>query len=511
MPSWETNIKLTFVDQYYYTEDLLSDSLHFEVIDGKMCFITEGEIDGQEVVAEDLAINPPEIITPSELLLSGMPSISIRVPLTNSEMQLVEATIATGQIHLTFLNLQPPLPALQGESVSIEIEGLENSQGQNITRTYSSTQILAQPDRVIPLDGYSFRAPPEGLPYLTHITFKISTSQNHSIAQPMCGLQVHFYEDIYFRDIFGKVNVLAIKADSSSVDIDLDYPINVEYAIRLQEPRIDFTFDNKIGFDFQIETFARTTNDRNQNANNPLVRNDILGEDKRILRSGVRDITFDDGIDTLLEIAPNKVEFYDTVYRIAPNQADGRVAVGQTIQGKYKVVIPFNFNFDAEVTVYPHPNHIQTLEPGKSFRENIEKLSQDFTFDVFFWNNFDATVIVNLFLASDPQLLFSDTPDDYAHYTSEELYARERHDDNFTRVVLSGIRLVGGQESNYPIPDHREFFDEGRRDIFYKWEKVYFDFTFSFEDAEPVVKPKDHLRVIAGLSTRILIDPEEFN
>jgi len=510
VPTWETKLRVTLLDQIYSASDLLPDSeadtTSFENINGIMCFVSKGELIKKFVSSDALFMESPDIMQEVPLY-SGPGGTSRRIELAESDNRILKAKVSTGELVFTFTDIQDLY-----FTVTISITELLTPAGYPYVRTFTSNEIRNQPTIPIDLQNYTFDSTRQ--PYLQYINFSIETSDTNPTYQYLCNLVIHFDELILLDYIEGWIRNLQIKSDEddfdSQMDLDIKYPINIENALTLLEPRIEFDFINYIGFDFQLTTDALTINDRNDII--LVEERNLLGVGQKIERSTTvgtpieSPVLFDKrhGVRELLAIAPNKVELSNTIYSLWEDEDNlpGFIKVGQYIEGNYKVIIPFQFDLDAGVEVLPHPDHVQTITLRQQLRDAIKKNAQDFTFDVKIENNFNAAVYVSLYLASEKENLFGD---------GEEVFAED--DYSLTRVVFKNYYI----QKRYPNGPYKEeyppksFEEEGLGiGIFYKYENIYFDFTFSFDNDDNVsVAPSDYIKVLAGISVPFYIDPED--
>jgi len=514
LPSWEANLFFTFQNARYAVTDLLvgnnDDEHNFVILNGILNYETHGVLDGKQVTKDQLAINPPVIKPPVTLINNTPITQDISISITDSDVELIEATFFEGKLIFLFSGINPQL----GE-VRISMPELFDENGDTIVFVYTRQDIQNLNLRIEEdLNGLAVRKIVPQDHHLTKLTPNpIATSATAGPSAELCQIQIFLQGEtvenqIYLDYVSGWVNRLEIEAEGDPVEIDIKYPVNIENALKIRDPHITFNFINEVGYDFSIGTVVYAINDR---------ANTEVTEQKSLVSFGIEYapnmgtaqesvVIFDkeDGVDDLMVIAPNRVEFEDAKYSILQRVAPGFVKRGQTITGNYKVVIPFEFDFHPGEWVEPHPDNISHISLQQDMRDNIRDKTENFSFDVQLWNHYRAGVVVEFYLASDLDNLWGD----------------QVFTDDFTRVVLTQDefgdpytipRFIGPDDDRGVYKKIRFHFreDEGRAGIFYKYPDIYFGFRFSFIDESTSVLADEYIDIIAGLSTKILIDPED--
>jgi len=514
LPSWEANFFFTFQNARYAVTDLLvgndEDEHNFVIIDDVLNYETYGVLDGKQVTKDQLSITPPAIKPPVTLINNTPVTEDISISLADSDVELIEATLFEGKIIFLFSDINSQL-----DVVKVSMPELFDESGDNIEYIYTRQEIQNSNLRIEEdLNSLTVKKIEPSEHHLTKLTpIPIATSSVAGPSAELCNIQIYLEGEtlenkIYLNYVFGWVNKLEIESEGDPVDIDIKYPVNIENALKTRDPQISFNFINEIGYDFSIETVVFAINDRM--GSEVIERKNLVSfgieyaNDENTPKTSVVVFNKNDGVDDLMGIAPNRVEFEDTLYSVLERVEPGFVRLGQTITGDYTVIIPFEFDFYPGEWVEPHPDNIEKISLKQDIRDNIRDRTNEFSFDVQLWNHYRAGVIVEFYLASD----------------LDQLWGDEVFSDAFTRVVLKQDefgdpytipRFTGPDDDRGVYKKIMFFFDEeeGRAGIFYKYPEIYFGFRFSFVEEGTSVHADEYIDLIAGLSTRLLIDLED--
>jgi len=523
IPSWEVNLKLTLVDNTYRAVDLTS-GINFEVVGNEMCFVTNGTFEGITISQEQLRLEMDTSTGENSIPLFPYDIPPTRIKFNTADLRIQVAEINSGNI--LFLFSDNIVPEIIG--INIKIEGIYPENGNRINIDVTREDINNG------YYSYKLGEPPHRIgrnnTFVDSLYVSLSTSYDHPNpvlippADPDNPLNGHglvrYYFGTYepennppvsnspidFEYIRGIIGGLEINAEDSEDDIDIDYPPGIEEAIDFRDPRIEFYITNAVGFTFKFSTKAKAINDRvsppvEETQNIPGGRDDPADWVLASVSDGTvtnKTIRFDksDGIDNLLNVAPNKVEITNSKYELAtPNQV-GFARLGETINGEYKAIIPFDFKFYPNVPIRLSDSPMQQIEIAEADRKEIEKnidKGEDLTFDIFLTNNFGITTWVDIFVATDSLRLYVAEPDSVS--------------TDFRRLFIPDNLVTRNTRSHIPV-----VLTDLEKEIFYKREfgpYIYMGLQFTFAEGGTIVRPEQSIHVLAGLRVRVKVDPND--
>ncbi|MCL2064467.1 MAG: hypothetical protein FWG98_08850 [Candidatus Cloacimonetes bacterium] len=337
-------------------------------------------------------------------------------------------------------------------------------------------------------------------------------------------MRIYYMEPIIFSYIEGLLHDYEISAEFDSINLDMEFPENIENAVDLLESTITVYIDRKIGFDSWFHATATSYNDRNPSISpvsmpiSGFIKGLNLGE------TSLEDfpLIFDhekDNIDELMNIAPDRIEI--TNARFVLNNADGRIGFAHSGQpahtGRFDTVIPFKFDFNANEPIRLSESQVKENRTGISEgnRDDIRDRARGAAINMTFKNMYAADAYVTVFISSssDPNLV----------------YVRENVSNaNFSRLVfpdpslmeidpdLHQIYLPRGtadiantKNFSFNLVQERNEMGVVTRDdfaIFYTHEEIFVGIEFEFADGTSILLPKQSIDVIGNLKFDLFID-----
>ena len=484
-PIWEIDLNVPLLNKEYPIIDLVNDENFGVIGDSIMFFYSDGEIQGADISEGRLKISANYVGT--DFLPILRTGFDAKLPVFNDDadgLRIVSATIRQGLFNFTFENLNSSLTSI---IVTFDEIVTENEQLLEIIIPVQSTNFTYYYD----LTGHRIIDINNSESILENLNFSVTPVFSNNSESFLGEMKINYEEPIFFRRVRGLLDDFIVEANTFVSNIVVDYPVNIENAIYLNEPKLVYSIYNHIGFDAIFKATVTSINNRTGQSFSIDLEREIFANQTEG-DSTLTILTFTQSVENLLNIAPDVIEMKNAHFYINnPDNKIGFALEGNAYSGSYRTTVPFDFSFKSGEPVTP--KELITVEISDNNREDIEKRVSNLFFNVSLKNYFSVGAQVRLYLCS------SDDYDDI--YVDDDLFS-----DDFNRIVflnnyVEKADLHNPYEANltFRIPDEKV-------QIFHKFEKIYFGIKFDFDEGESSIHPSERIDVIASLKVKLLID-----
>ncbi|MCK9329368.1 MAG: hypothetical protein PHY08_05275 [Candidatus Cloacimonetes bacterium] len=498
-PSWEMQFNVPLVNKPYPMSDLI-DGENFDTENDTMFFYSDGLIEGANVEEGRLKISANNEGSGffDILNVDFVDSLSIKNEEVTDDAEIVSATVREGFLKFEFRNIETDL-----ENIVIEFLEIKTPEGENLIiniprngENYSHEVSLAE-------HRFIDTSEQDSTKILSDLHFNIAQNSNDSDLLSFGQMKVYFDDNMYFSRIRGLLHDFRVEADDFITDIEVDYPLNVENAIQIIDPKLTFMIYNHIGFDADFYCTVKSINTRTgENATVNLNRfiSAIPVQGDSILTK----IVFINSIETLMNIAPDKIEMSNAYFQVNnPDNKIGFALEGRAYGGTYRTIVPFNFKFIADK--YVQPKELTEIEITEENREQIEKRAKEVSFNVGLKNYFDIGANVKLIFCNDSTKVYSNIDN---IYNPDESGFGEVNTPELTRIMFDGY-ISEGSLTQPTLKDLEFILEKNDINIFHQYEKIYFGIVFDFDASDSVISPEERIEVITSLYAKLFIDLDD--
>lgn len=364
LPVWDVDLRVPLINEHYYVSDLLSEE-HL-VIDGDslLYLTTEGDINTN---ALDAVAVYPDISQNDLPVLSGADTIqSIPFIDTQSGALLSYGVIESGEIKIRIDNVDP---AAGSWNLELDILSITDAQGLPLRLTYTAAAAWHSID----LHGYRIGVLDSMVP-LENLELRIISSSALPEGRPLAAISFALDQPISFSMFQGHLqHYEALAADSAS-DINIEYPLNLDDAITLQDAFINIAVSNQIDFSCEFTGWFRATR------GNTVINVPILDDDGNSYRIGAGTVghptllTFSNRISELMQIMPERIEIVDVKFIIDSASGYGTMHDTDYIYAHYTVLAPFRFTLHNKLITVKTPTKISiSAENQERISKNVHK------------------------------------------------------------------------------------------------------------------------------------------
>ena len=486
IPKWEVQMTVPLINKSYPVIDLARDeNISVNEENAFMYFHSEGVIEGADISEEDIKISPDVQGTGDIPLVENFTeSLALYDESDEEDAQIFYGEISQGELLFEFTNVPENV-----SSVQIYFYELYDSNRTNITLTIPR-RAPSFLERYNLKDHILWNEAEEAV--LDDLTFEV-TLYSGGTTIPVGGYMRVFYDQfIYFDYIIGLLNNFKIDADDNIVDVNVDYPHNIENAIDLNEPLLTFSITSYIGFETTFYATVTSYNTRSNISETIYVTRLVNPAEPNIPLLSIIELTKEDGVDVLINIAPDRIEVTESYFVVNnPDNGFGFAAVGTALEGDYVNTVPFNFTFTAGETV--RPAELTEVEILEDNREEIRDRAKKAIIKMTLHNYYSVGAMVNIFFCSDPD--------------ESKLYVHENENsDAFSRLVFLGSFMPRGSHLQATEDDFYFEIEEDDLGIFYKYETIYVGFEFDFEAGETVIHPEETIVVRGNIAITVLVE-----
>lgn len=493
-PWWDITLVAPLVNDTFAIIDLRSDE-NFEFDDYQVYFVTKDDIEEAEIRDGELKMSPSE----GGIFYLRLPRFEDSLPIISDEddVQIVHAIVSSGKLDFDFRSVSDNITYVT--IVFNEILDLNNNQKRvRIQRQGSNFSYESS------LVGYKFQNLVASDELIERLNFTVIIESTDGGATD--GRMDIFYEDsIYFSSIYGILDNLRIDTEDIISNIDIEWPINIENAIRIKNPKMVINIYNYLNFPaiFNATVTAFNTRSNLQHTFDieiymePTDNIDVAA--KRVITivpNNPSDLSFIvRPIDVMMNIAPDKIEVTNAHMMIVnPNKEKHHARVGRAFYGDLESTVPFDLVFLGEPVFPATP---ETVEISRNNRENIEKRVENAALRVVLANRYSLGGVMQLHFSyrDDHEFMYGDESE-----SGRRLVIKE---DRLAR----SLRVEKAPDINNP---HEEtyYVDLTREELkmFHLHEEIYFGFKIVFDEGETIVRPDETISIIARLIARVMVD-----
>ena len=493
MPTWEGQLNLPLMNEKYPIVDLArNDNIRVHENENSMEFFTEGEITGAEIAQDELRIASNPIGTGN---IPVVESFSDKLSLVNgdeTETQISYGLILSGELVFEFITL----PEVASE-IHVYFHELFDPDGKNLTLRILKQDLVFENGFIGLIHRHNMEyhtiTNPDNEAIVENMHFDATVISSGGVPIPSGGYMKVFYDQpLFFSTIIGHLFNFRINADDFITDIDVDYPINIENALDMNEPELRFTIYSHVGFESTFYATVTSYNNRNNTSYSlnvtSLVNATTPGDS--LLTTLI--FTKEDNIHHLLNIAPDEIILSDAYFLLNnPDVGFGFASIGKAMSGSYINVVPFDFTFVADEPI--KPANLTEVKISEKNREEIEKRALNAFFSMDLKNYYSVGATVNLFICS------SDNQD--LVYVKENLIL-----PGFQRLTFLGSYMPRGSHLVATSDTFTFEILEEEIALFYKNEFIYVGMEITFEEGGTIIHPLESIDVIGNLKLMVMVD-----
>lgn len=361
LPIWDVDLKVPLINEHYYVSGLV-DSMHLVVDDNNLLYLTtQGE-------AETQTLPPVEVqptISANDLpVLSNIDMVQA-IPFDDSQdnAALTYGEIASGEIKIQVANVHPDA----GDWI-LELRILSITDPQGIPLQLSYTE--PTPWQTIDLSSHHIGVL-DSEETIDNLDVEITSSSALPDGSPLAEISLQSTTPITFHLFQGRLNHYEAHTGTSTSNIDIEYPLDLDEAITLHDAYIEIMVSNQIGFNCEfVGWFEATRGDMVVTI--PIV--DDNGNNFRVDASTVDNpalLTFSNRLSELMQIMPDHIEIVGGKFVIDSSSGYGSLRDTDIISAQYSVLAPFRF------TLHDKPITINSPTKISISKENRQRISQN--------------------------------------------------------------------------------------------------------------------------------------
>jgi len=478
LPEWDVTLSIPLMHKNFFVSDLV-DSLNIIVGDGDV--LTLRGTGTAETPALGVIELTPGIQQSGIPLLSGVQQL-VKIPFgdTNGLVELVFGRFNSGFISTRFHNV-----ASEVSQISISIAEIRDPGGQPFQISYDGNSgwddhslvncVIGNPDTNQILDSLS-------------VTMNISSSLPNN--SPVGTMDLNLDNPLSFGLFRGALAPYDLPLMNNATTINIDYPYDLEEAIRLQHASMKIDLENQLGFACIFHGDFVAENTRTGETQTIPILNDngqpFMAEAADENGPGFTELIFTQGVDSLLQIMPDRVSITNAYFTIQSGIGGtiGTVRDADKIIGNYQVDAPFTFELFASTIRLQDPVRINISEDN---RRRIQNNALGAELSLKIKNQLPIGVTADLYFG-DTDSIDPDSLTSYQLHRTVPLRSKQwvqAHPDD-PSVNSEGEQLVSIELSEAEV----DLF--ANPDVFLLW-------TFSFEPSNGVISinasPADYISV----------------
>ena len=477
VPVWDVDLHVPLINDLFYVSDLV-DSVNIITDDGDlMHLVSSGELGTPNMMS--VSMNPGIDISGIPMLSGVQGTISVPLLDTNDNVDISYGRISNGILRYQFSSVSPNV-----ESINVTLHDFKDSAGNPLVMEYTTTDEV-----VMDLTNYSL-----GTLNSTHTldSLQITLACVSSLAQgtPVAEFGLQLNDEIEFDLFQGKINHLEMIAEDPSVEMNIDYPYDLDQAITLSEANLVVNITNDVGFEVEfVGSFEARRNDQIRRV--PI--KDDNGNNYRIPAAngntpGTATLVLHDNISSLLQIMPTHIKVVDAGFIIDSASGIGSIAASDDIIAQYTISAPFIFT--------PHANpmevdSVRVIEISQENRDRIKRNVREASLQLSAKNRLPIGATVYAYFGTSANLNTND-PDTYRFMKSVNISSANLDSD---WQELEGLSL------SY---DEMQLFSEAQ--VYLKWK-------FSLEESATNVEihggTDDYIAIRGSIAAKIRVEEEE--
>lgn len=395
MPSWDVELSsIPLMNADFPASDLEGENIIIE--DGILIATIEDSLEEATPELSKIIVDT----TPNVPILSNIPA-SIRFEIqsinSNTSFRIVDGIFESGEMVLTCISENNNY-----DNLNLTFNQLLDEAGDVLELNLQSNDFTNN-KYIIDLAGKTLTDQDiDGEFWLVDIVALATNSAAPGVNVGTVKLSID--DELFFRQFTGFIT--DVRTLDSEADVDIDYPVNFENAVILEEISLFFDIYNEIGFEFELR--GDLVAYRDEVAIDSLNISDLESIDFTIqASSGIGletltniDITNNDRINQMLRLMPNKIAFLNPTYKVS-NLADdlpGFVSNQHTIRSDYKIKIPLKATFLDDYLIYPDKVHEVVISADN--QELIDKRVNNATLEIILHNDYTIGGFLDLFVSS---------------------------------------------------------------------------------------------------------------
>jgi hypothetical protein len=488
MPSWDVQISnISLMNKTFPASDLESEDIIVQ--NDSLIAKVDGRIEetSPELV-KSVSSNTPNLPLLAEQQTSQ--SLALQALTPETQIRVQQGLIEEAEMVMTFDNL-----ANEFTSVDISFTHLLNQDLTPHELTVHANEIDSNNKYYFDMSGLILGSQDPNADNLI-ISFDFFPHSSSTSVVNLGTVQMSINDDIYFQSFTGFIS--DVRALDYTSDVDIDYPSNVEDAIRIEQANIYFWVYNEIGFDldFQAELVAFkdgaevdrfTIHEDLDNVDFHVSGADIPGESKLTKIS----IVNNERANQMLRLMPESIALENPYYEVnnVDESVPGFVDKNHAVACDYEIDIPFTATISSNYQIVP--DRVTEVEIDSANQDIIEDSVNSAGVVMEIDNSFNLGGKMDIFIAS-----FELTDED-----SSLMNAEIRLLDNVINASENGqtlsIDLAKGEDGK----DLDTFLND----------KVYMRYRIEFFDSsDPVtVMASDYITIKGSLNMNITIDEDE--
>lgn len=484
VPSWDVDLTVPLLNERWLVSEL-ADSVHIVVGDGDVLTLTGtgsaetppfGEVNfTPEIDLQGIALEAGTQITMTVPIMD--PTGSVYPCYGRLEQGMIRYMFAldnpgTSSVSLTLNNLYTP----EGTPFQIISNGSPNWQSANLEGCF-----FGEENSGIIMDTLSF-------------TFTVQSDQPFGTQIGTMGLRID--SQLGFDKFQGYLYNYVRALEGTITSINIDYPLDLEQAVQLQQASVRLLVTNEFGFGAEFHGTLKATN--NRTGETRLIEllddqgNPYMVQPASFDGPALTEIIVSNNVSDLLQIMPDAIEIFDSYLLIngGHDGVPGFVEEDNKLYCTYQVDAPFQF------ILYDHEfqmSEAQSVEIPSDVRDQVLERVLEAALTLGITNKIPVGFTANVFASATPEIDVLD-PATYAFKKTINIHSSQYEGPDVNEQGEQTLQLA---------------LNEAELDVFAN-QMVYMLMSFSFEPSNgPVTiyaSPADYIQVKSMLTARVHVE-----
>ena len=477
-PEWDVKLQVPLMNRSFFVSDLV-DSVNIVLGDDDV-LVLRGT--GFAYTQQDVKVNfMPQVNVANIPLTSGMQQ-PLSAPLADAQnrVELWYGIISSGVVKARFSNVSPQL-----QQAKLTFNDIHKPDGSVFEIAFDgSTEWVSHSLAGCTIGNADLSAELEQLN--VNVTVQSSLPNGTNVGT----LDLRLNEKIHLAELHGLLHNFDIPVLENAGTIEINYPENMENAIRLLEAKLKLSIQNEVGFACEIQgTMKAERTDTGETVIVPLVDNEgnnltIPPSDANGPGEGV--FIIENGIGEMMQIMPNKVSLLNMKYIVRNDLMDGIGSLRYTdrVLANYQVDVPFTMIILDSYLKLKEPIELTIDKDNRKLFENhVENADLQFL------------VLNKLPLGCDLQMLFSTQP--VVDHTDPSTYLLKKE------VTLHSFQWVENNPNHPSVNSNGEqlislSLSQEEMEVFTN-PTLYLNLVFTMESTDQPItikgSPADYVRV----------------
>jgi hypothetical protein len=351
IPSWDVDLTVPLLNERFFVSDLV-DSVNIVIGTSDVLTITStGEASTPDF--GKVSFNP-ELSIEDLVLISGM-DIPFLIPLEDPAGSVF---VSYGHLFQGGLDFQAQLN--EPAQITVKFPDIKSATGETLTLNVNGNTGWQHKD----LADYTFGVENSGV-ILNSLRMNISIQSLQPDGTPLGIGGIRLQNNLVFDHLQGHLYDFRREVAGTYTTIEIEYPEDFEDAVELQEARVFMTLTNQLGFGAAFHGKIRAINEKTgQERWIDVLDDDGLPfgvEPADINGPKITELSFSEGVSTVLQIMPNKVELVDgyLIFNTDSGGSIGFVHATDRVLCKYQVDLPCHFVLNEHEFTMPTPSVIE--------------------------------------------------------------------------------------------------------------------------------------------------------